>query len=195
MKHSNLMILILAAASIIFFGCSKEDPVTPDLNQSDQETNSLKAEKIQFYGTCNFALPGDPGTTTVLPNGNIKITGQTGTWYDEAFYEESGLPCSVVTGLSDWTVNWLITGENTAKVWGKTEIRVGTHPDHPEWEQTGLWVMSWHGWQTPTPEGFIVVCDVVGQGKEGDVKGMVAKWTYTMDSDVGFFYATEGSFH
>ena len=188
------MILVLGLA-IIFFGCTKDDPVTPDLSQSDQETTSLKAEKIPFYGTCNFAAPGDPGTTKVLPNGNILIKGQTAVWYDSAFYEGTNLLGWEVTGISNWTINWLITGENTAKVRGKCEILVGTHPDHPEWEQTGLWKISWHGWQTPTPEGFILVCDAVGQGKEGDVKGMVAKWTYTMDPSAGFFYATDGSFH
>ena len=43
----------------------------------------------------------------------------------------------------------------------------------------------------------MIVCEAVGTGKEGEVKGMVAKWTYTMDLDFSnffgtFFYAIDG---
>ena len=190
MRRLNLMILIVGVA-ILFFGCSKTNSLAPDNSQSDQETSFLKKAKIAFTGTSILIAPGDPGTTTVLPNGNIMIKGQTAVWYDSAYYENNDL-CWEVTGITNWTVNWLITGENTAKLWGKCEILVGTHPDHPDWAPIGKWELSWHGWQTPTPEGFKIVCDANGTGKEGDVKGMVGKWIFTMDSEVGFFYSTEG---
>ena len=191
MKRSNLLILFIGVA-IIFFGCTKDDAVAPDRSQNNQET-SLKASKILFAGTSNMVAPGDEGTTTILPNGNIMIKGQTAVWYDAAFLDEGGGDCWEVTGISNWTVNWLITGENTAKVWGKCEILVGTHPDFPEYEQIGKWDITWHGYQTPAEGGgFVVVCDANGQGKEGDVKGMTGKWTYTLDIANGFFYATDG---
>ena len=185
MKRSKLMFLVIGIA-IIFSGCSKDNSLAPDLSQSDQETNLLKAEKIPFTGESNFFAPGEPGTTTVLPNGNILIKGQTVIWYDTATDLR-------VAGLSNWTANWLITGENTAKLWGDCEILVGTHPDDPPGiEPTGIWKLSWHGYQTPTPGGFIIVAEANGTGKEGIVKGMVGKWTYTMNIEEGFFYATEG---
>jgi len=73
---------------------------------------------------------------------------------------------------------------NTAKIWGKAELTVD--------DDLGKWEISWHGWQTPTPSGFEIVCDAVGTGKKGKVKGLVAKWTYKMDTASGFFYSTEG---
>ena len=33
---------------------------------------------------------------------------------------------------------------------------------------------------------------VNGTGKESVVKGRADKWTYALDTEVGFFYATEG---
>lgn len=95
----------------------------------------------------------------------------------------------MVTGQSIWYANWLMEEEpNTAKIWGKAELTVD--------DDLGKWEISWHGWQTPTPSGFKIVCDAVGTGKEGEVKGLVAKWIYTMEFDVDdpatFFYATDG---
>ena len=91
----------------------------------------------------------------------------------------------MVTGQSIWYTNWLMEEEpNTAKIWGKTELAVD--------EDLGKWEISWHGWQTLTPSGFEIVCDAVGTGKKGEVKGLVAKWTYKMDTASGFSYSTEG---
>ena len=102
----------------------------------------------------------------------------------------------MVTGQSIWYANWLMEEEpNTAKIWGKAEIIVEGGG--------GRWELSWYGWRTPTGEApfiewvspFKLVVDAVGTGKEGAVKGLVAKWTYTMDFDGDFsslFYNSEG---
>ena len=182
MKRSNLMFLILGL-SIIFFGCSKDDFMAPDIDQNDQgevSLKSLKNEKTPFSGTCVIVNLGDPGTTTVLPNGKTLIKGQTAEWYDEA-------DDARVTGQTFWYINWLMEEEpNTAKLWGKSELFVKNGG--------GKWEISWHGYQTPTPDGFIIVCDAVGTGKEGEVKGLVAKWTYIMDFEQ-FVYNFTGSYH
>ena len=44
MKRSRLVFLIIGV-SIIFFGCSKDDFLAPELDQSDQVTASLKSAK------------------------------------------------------------------------------------------------------------------------------------------------------
>ena len=113
MKRTNLMFLVIVA-SIFFFGCSKNDPLLPELNQSDQVQSSLKSgvEETPFTGICNFVAPGDPGTTKILPNGKILVKGQTAEWNDEADDWR-------VTGKTIWYVTWLMEEEpNTAKIWG-----------------------------------------------------------------------------
>jgi hypothetical protein len=44
MKRSNLVFLLLGV-TIVFFCCAKDDFLTPELEQGDQETASLKAAK------------------------------------------------------------------------------------------------------------------------------------------------------
>ncbi len=186
MKHSNLLILFIGLA-IIFSGCSKDNSLTTDLDQSDQITNSMKADKISFTGTSipdGFPVGGD---TTYLPNGKVLIKGVTADWYDHS--DSCG---GMITGPSFWTVNSLTNPDGSAKMWGKAEITVDGEGC------TGKWEISWHGYLTPYTDGsgIEIICDGNGKGKEGDVKGMVGKWTYTMNfvfSDpTTFFYASEG---
>ncbi|MCK5135356.1 MAG: hypothetical protein KAR19_06165 [Bacteroidales bacterium] len=65
MKRTSLMLLVIGVA-IIFFGCTKEDLMDPELNLVDQETTALKSAKAKrtFEGICTFVKP--------VPN----------TWYD-----------------------------------------------------------------------------------------------------------------
>ena len=190
MKRLNLMFLIIGVA-IIFSGCSKDDSLAPELNQNDQEISLKSANvKIPFMGTSSpdFTPPEPPyaGIITVLPNGKTKVKGETAWWYD---YSEDDWR---VTGKSKWYINRLIEEDGIQKVWGKTEIFVDG--------DRGKWEISWHGYLTPTltPDGPSLVgyVDAVGQGKSGEVKGLVAKWTYSINfifSDpTTLFYATEG---
>ncbi len=169
MTRLNFMFLVIFGVAIIFSGCEKEDCST-----------SIFTE---FTGTSNFVVDIEPGTTTELPDGRILIDGQSAEWYDEATDWR-------VTGKTIWHVNWLMEVEaNTAQIWGTAELFVDG--------DRGKWELSWQGYQTPTGDGFKVVVGAVGTGKEGEVKGLVATWTYTMNFDfnnpeTSFFYATEG---
>ncbi|UCH14826.1 MAG: hypothetical protein JSV22_02400 [Bacteroidales bacterium] len=180
MKRSILIFLVIGV-TMLFFGCSEDSPMTPELDQDDPTTNDLKCargEKTEFSGISNFVAPGDAGTSVELPNGKILVKGISSQWHDDADDYR-------VTGNSFWYFNQLISGENTAQLWGRAELYVDN--------DGGKWNMRWHGYQAPTPDGgFIIVADVFGRGVEGEVKGLVAKWRYTMNISEGFFYAIEG---
>jgi len=170
MKRLNLMILIIGVA-IIFFGCSKNNSLAPDLNQSDELTSSLKAKKVHTFFT------GE--TTPIIPppsGGN--------DWSDVA-------DDSRVTGVGTWVTEGGPTADG--KLWGTTELTVD--------DGSGKWEMKWYGTQTLTIDGFNIVAYAVGVGTEGNVKGMFGEWTYTMNYTGGFpvnpfhesfFYVTEG---
>ena len=49
MRHLKLLILLLVA-SMIFFACEKDQELSPDLQQNNQEINDLKAEPTSFCG-------------------------------------------------------------------------------------------------------------------------------------------------
>ena len=107
MKHSNLMILIIGA-TFLFFSCSKDNSsLTPDLNQSDQETTSLKAKKVHthFTGECTPLFhPAWP-----VPN----------TWYDDTDDDR-------VTGVSIWVNESEVQiDEITFELSGTAELFVG----------------------------------------------------------------------
>lgn len=174
MKRLNLMFLVIGVA-IIFSGCSKDDFLAPDLSQGDQATTSLKSAKIpftEFSGICSFFAPGEEGSTIVLPNDKILVRGSTVVWYDDA-------TDPLVTGKTFWSINQKIEEDGTFKYWGKAELIVD--------DNRGRWEMSWHGYLNQ--DGLIAVA--VGTGKEGEVKGLVAHWTYTMDFEQ-FVYNFEG---
>ena len=186
MKRSNLMFLVIGVA-IIFFGCSKDDPLVPGLSQNDQGTTSLKAAKIKtpFSGYCSFLAVLDPGEDVLLPNGTTLRTGYVSQWKDNS-------DDPLVAGISTWTMNWLIEEDGiTAKIWGKAEILLN--------DGRGKWKLSFHGNVTNTEVGMIIEDVCVGTGKEGEVEGMVAKWAHKMDFDFSnpatFVYNFEGSYH
>ncbi len=195
MKRLNLMLLIIGV-SIIFFGYSKIDPLAPGLGQSDQVTTSLKSlqkgdVKTPFIGGCEFLELIDGGDTIVLPNGKTWIIGYISKWKDSS-------PDWRVSGISIWHINWLIEEDGiTAKIWGNAELLVDG--ENTGDEPRGKWKLSFYGNVTPTEVGFKVVDVCVGTGKEGEVKGLVAKWNHTMNFDFNnpatFVYKFEGYYN
>lgn len=174
MKRSILMFLVIGTA-IIFFGCSDNNVTAPESNQL-------------FAGTCIWIADIDAGITTVLPDGRTLITEQTSEWYDST-------NVGMTTGQSFWNVNWLIEEDGNAQLWGTSELLADGG--------SGKWELTWSGTRTPTSGGsfiewespFRIEVDGVGNGIEGDVNGLEAIWTYTMDFDGNFntlFYISEG---
>ena len=167
---------IAISLTLLFIGCSDEDnPRTCDCKQL-------------FKGTSKFIAEIDSGLTTVLDDGRILITNQKAEWYDSTNVK-------LLTGKSFWTVNWLKETDGNAEMWATAEIVVDSG--------LGKWELSWSGTRVPTDSGsfvemqspFRVEGDAVGKGVEGEVLGMEAKWTYTMDfnGDLStLFYNSEG---
>jgi len=154
------MLLVIGVA-MIFFGCEKMDPLVPDSN-SDQEISSLKAAKVhaKFTGICTPTTPPETGDNA---------------WYDDADDVR-------VTGVSVWVTDEMnMIDDITFKLRGTAVLTVD--------DGLGKWEMSWHGTQTLTsPDGstFTIVAHAVGAGVEGDVKGLTARWKYSMDYDGTF---------
>ena len=185
MKRLILMFLVFGVA-YFFSSCSKDNTAT-DFGQNDQLTNSLKVTNLKFAGESNPVATLDPGTTTVLPNGNILIEGLVAEWYDQADTWQ-------VTGQSIWYESWeIFKNGKKIKIWGTADINVND-PDFG----TGTWKLNWHGWITDyTMEGsnftsghIAVVAN--GHGDSGVVEGMVANWKYSMDISDGFTYYFTG---
>ncbi len=192
MKRSNLLLLIIGVA-IIFFSCEKMDPLVPDLS-SDQATTSLKAAKVKtsFSGVCSSTeILDEQGLYKELPNDKIMNRFIT-VWHDVADDPAHWM----VTGQTTWYVNQMIEEDGSFRYWGKAELIVdGVNEGDPS---RGHWEMTWRGYLTFTPEGAPqLIADAVGQGKSGEVKGLVAKWTYTMDffADPGPVYNFIGVYH
>lgn len=196
------MVMAIVVA-IIFSGCAKEEIPVPDPGLDDQETSSFKAakKKTAFTGVSTpFNVP-EPGTSTVLPNGKIKVKGMVANWVDAS-------DDPFVTGESIWYEDWMVEADgSSAKVWGKAEIILD--------DDLGTWEVSWHGTITakdpltapimdPTvypPPPITAVAYAVGTGKTGAVKGMVAHWKYEMDflgfdvDPTTFAWNFTGSYH
>ena len=159
---------------------------------SNQVTKSLKKEQTSFTGTSiPINYPGKKGTTIKLANGKTQVIDNIVEWYDKATDWR-------ITGKSFWYINSLTEEDGLkANIWGRAEIIVDG--ENPNDKSRGRWELSWHGWISPKENPpynekspFSIVAEAVGIGKEGEVKDLVAKWTYTFDSDVGFYYSTEG---
>ena len=174
MKSSILMNLILGV-TIIFFSCSEDNLSVPEFGKSDQAKTSMKMEKTTFTGR------SDPAGLLVfhdmkfLPNGNVLIKLAIVPWDDVATDWR-------VTGRTNWFIKQKIEADGDVKYGGKAELFVEGG--------RGKWEMNWHGGLTP--DG-VLVAEVIGTGKEGDVKGLVAKWTYTFHDDgTDIWYTTKG---
>ena len=173
MKYFKLMIWVMAK-DMIFFSCSKDNTSVPD----DQATTSFKAQPT----TTDFT-----GTSIPL----VPLGSDPNVWYDDAIDE--------VTGITIWVTEGLEPQPDgiTFKLWGTTELFVGavTYDDVGNGNYDGKWEMKWYGTQTLTVDGFIIVAYAVGVGTEGNVKGLFAEWTYTLNFDgtpESAFYVSEG---
>jgi len=163
MKRLNLLILIIGVA-ILFFGCSKNNPMAPDVSQSDELTNSFKAKKTttDFTGTSSPRVP---------------LGTEPNVWYDDASDPR-------VTGITIWVTD--VGSIPEGKLCGTAELFVGADEIGDDYD--GKWEMKWYGTVTPP----MLVAHVVGIGTEGNVKGMFTQSTYTMDLGVGPPYVTAG---
>ena len=190
MKRLILMFLVFGVV-IMFSGCSKDNTLATDLGQSDQETNSLKFPGTDYSGISEPVVGGffDPGEWTFLPNGNVKIQGLIGEWYDTA-------DTPLLTGTSMWYENALFNPyDPKVKFWGSVELAVEGGE--------GVWQGSWHGYGTfsgPIPYDFfgsplVGEIELVLTGHGGDIQGMVAKSTWNIDSSVAFEWAYTGTYH
>ena len=185
MKRLNLLLLVFGAA-IIFFGCEKMDPIVPDAID-DQEITSLKSAiiKTPFNGNCTFLAELDPGTDTPLPNGMTLRTGIVSQWKDNS-------DDPLVAGVSTWTMNWMIEKDGiSARMWGTAEIVLD--------EDRGKWELSFHGKINKTKVGMKIKDICFGEGIEGEVEGLTAKWQHEMDYDFSdpltFIYYFNGFYH
>jgi len=164
---------------------TQDDPIPAGSNPVKTETS--------FLGKCAprpnpdpDATPESQGVTTTLPDGKTEVKGAIAWWYDEA-------DDARITGRSLWNGNYLWDGvpmASEAKVWGTAELFVDA--DDPNDPPQGKWEFSFEGYMTGTPEdGFQLIVDVYGSGKEGVVKGLTTKSVYTFDF-VAYYYKISG---
>lgn len=161
-------LLIVFLGAIILFGCAEPEC---ELTSDDLSGVDLKKAKVKNYftGICSSLNEEEAGMVKLLPNGKTLVKGFYTVWHDDA----DDLEDWRVTGTTKWYVNQKIEEDGSFKYWGKAELIVDG--------ERGTWDMTWHGYLTFTPLGPELIAYAVGQGKSGEVKGMVAKWTYTMD--------------
>jgi len=157
---------LFIGATFLFFGCTEDTILVSETNQKSDEIISAKMERTSFTGTCSFVAPIDAGETKDLPFFMGLLKGQTSEWYDFSATEPR------VTGSSFWTVNSKAQKNGNVTFWGKAELVVD--------DDLGVWDLSYHGWLKfyDGPPFAEMVVDATGVGKEGDIKGLVAKWTY-----------------
>ncbi len=180
MKNLFFVFLIVGIV-LVFFGCSENIPTAPELNQSHQIADqsdlvvtTLTNPKTIFTGTSTMVELVAAGTFKPLPNGKTLMKGRISKYYDDTSDPR-------VTGYSFWYVDGIFNEDGSGKMQGKAELIVDG--------DGGKWEMSWHG--SMAADGSIIDY-VVGTGKEGAVKGLVAKWTYIRLPGQAGFYSVEG---
>jgi hypothetical protein len=182
MKHLIIVMLILGTV-LIFFSCQQDSVLPTELSQNDQTISALEKPEApfgfkgtEFTGECTKTSDPDfeevPGVSHELPNGKMLLKGRTTVWHDSTSDAR-------VTGNTYWYIDEKDEVDGTFKYRGKAELFVDN--------DVGLWQISWHGYLNENG----LIAEGVGQGKEGAVKGLVAKWTYTFDF-VNFKYDIVG---
>jgi hypothetical protein len=182
MKHLFILMLILGAV-MVFFSCQQDSALPTELNQNDPGISALEKPEepfgshgTAFTGICTKITDPDfeelPGVMKELPNGKTLLKARTAVWHDATTDART-------TGNTYWYINQKIEEDGMFKYGGKATLIVDNGG--------GRWEMSWHGYLNE--DGMIG--NAVGQGKEGAVKGMVAKWSYTFDF-VNFKYDIVG---
>lgn len=192
MKLRVLFLISLLFA--IALGCNKvNDLVTPD----NQNENSLKFSGTYYSGESDFTgVVIDEGEMIQLPNGNVKITGLITGWYEHAV-DENLVPLPLLSGPSTYYENATYNiNEPDIHFWGSVEIEAE--------EGGGVWQGHWNGhatFQGDPPYNFFLsplVCEgleVNLTGHGGDIQGMVAKATYSIDIlNVGFWWTFTGEY-
>jgi hypothetical protein len=172
MKHLFIVMLILGTV-MVFFSCQQESALPTELNQNDPGISALEKPEepfgshgTGFTGECTKTSDPDfeelPGVVKELPNGKMLLKGRTTVWHDATTDPR-------VSGNTYWYIDQKFEEDGTFKYRGKAELVVDN--------DGGRWQMSWHGYLNENG----LIAEGVGQGKEGAVKGLVAKWTYTFD--------------
>jgi hypothetical protein len=158
MKHLIFTFLAIGT-TMIFFGCSKDNPLAPELNQNDPAATSLAKRMVTpFSGVEKFVALLEQGTMTLLPNGRVLARGHAVEYYDEASDPR-------VTGKSEFTASGIFDDTFSGPAWG-TGVLI---PDIG-----GRWDIKFVA-KISSTEGNIV--EAFGHGK-GAMKGLVAHWTY-----------------
>jgi hypothetical protein len=176
-----LFLFLCTVIAVLYFGCS-DNPSTPEGNQGNHVTTSL-SKVDRFTGTSIFIEILDQGVTTDLPGGGTLTIGRKALWQDVT--TDPGDPR--VEGFATWTVNQKVNKTGNGHVWGTAEMVVDA--------DLGKWAMTWHGVVSGNPaNGDLYIKGIaIGEGIEGSVEGLNAKWTYILDqANVGFFYTSEG---
>ena len=161
MKRSIFIFLVIGI-TILFFGCSNDEPSAPELNQSDQVETCLPRRMVTpFSGIEKFVAVLEQGTMIQLPNGMILARGHVTEYYDDA-------SDSRVTGKFVCTATGIFDDTFSGPAWGAGVLT----PDIG-----GSWDIKMVA-KISSTEGNKV--DAFGYGK-GAMKGLVAHWTYTSE--------------
>jgi len=170
----QFIVMLLAIGAIMFlYSCQQDSALPTAASQNDRDLSPLlKVEEpfgsngTEFKGICTKTTDPDfeelDGISKELPNGKTLVMGRTTVWHDATDDPR-------VTGNTYWYIDQKFEEDGTFKYKGKADLVVDN--------DGGRWQMSWHGYLNA--DGLIA--EAVGQGKEGAVKGLVAKWTYTFD--------------
>lgn len=161
----SILCLVAIAMAVIFAGCEKEEVLSPEQEQEALKEYVLKSAETKGLFE-GLCTPVDPGNFI---------------WYDD---------------MDDWRVTgttvWSYSDETLSG--GTTILYVGA--DNPNDPNRGVWEMEWEFEEfNESPEGIYAVAIATGKGVSGEVRGMKAKWTYTLDWDFTpetFFYAVSG---
>lgn len=190
----KIRIILLVAVFTLALGCNKENITTIE---KDQDVNTtLKAGWTEYSGESHpYGIP-ELGEMTFLPNGDVKLTGFIGYWYEIAV-DENGDPLPVLSGESTYyeTAKYNVD-DPKLHIWGTVDVI-------PE-EGGGVWKGHYNGYayfmgDPPydfytshiESDGFII--RFTGHG--GDIQGMVVRATYRIDTqNVGFFWEFDGEY-
>jgi len=142
---------------------------------ADQTSVSTEKKVVtKFSGESNFIAAGAKGTKTTLPNGKKFMSGRSSKYFEKATDPR-------VVGVSLWYVDAIINEDGSMKYWGTAELIVDNNG--------GRWDMTWFG--RKSSDGG-AIAHVLGTGKEGAVKELIAKWTFIRKPGESKYYRTEG---
>jgi hypothetical protein len=149
-------IFLLIGAAIIYFGCSENNPLDPNLNQNEMSlTNLGKKIHYTFFDGTSYTISLVEGKLIFLPNGTLRIIG----WIADT---DDQLSDPRISGIITWKGNMDIYPDGSDKRWGSGE------------SEDGQWDLRFNGW-LDLIEG--VTYEVDGHGK-GEYQGLKIHMTY-----------------